>query len=69
MGIAYTFKQKHKCSVLPLLIWRIQIWDSVAMLFLLIAFFSLESDCKNTKLFRYSKKKEISAKEIPAEAT
>ena len=50
MGIAYTFKQKHKCSVLPLFIWRIQIWDSVVMLFLLTAYFNSRKRLQNYKI-------------------
>ncbi len=68
MDIAYTYKRKHKCSVLPLKIWRIQIWDSFAMLFLQTAYISLVSGCKITQLFPYSEKKfelEEKAKEVP----
>ncbi len=54
-GYSIHNQAKAECSVLPLLIWRIQIWDSVVMLFSLTAF-ALESDCKNTHLFSFSQK-------------
>ena len=50
IGIAYTTKRKHECSVLLLKFGEFKCKDYIAMLFLLTAF-ALESECKNTAFF------------------
>ena len=44
-------KRKHNCSVLPLKFGEFTSKDLIAMLFLLTAFLTVESDCKNTHFF------------------
>lgn len=53
--IAYTYKRKHKCSVLPHEILPISIIGQCCKAFLAYTF-ALESKCKDTKIFPYGKK-------------